>query len=161
MVNAEYPAEVSNNLANDLRAQIKKLNLEDRITLETRFLPDDESLALLQGSDLVVFAYMPTSESASGAARYGLASGTPTMVTDIAIFQEFGDAVWRVNSTDPQTLADAIKDAIEKIRTDASEHKLKQEAAKAWKQQHNFVWLSERLEGMLEGLHRDKKQYRG
>ncbi len=156
MVNAEYPIDTSADLIGELTDRIAELKLEDRITLESRFLPDNESLSLLQAVDLVVFAYAPTSESASAAARYGLASGRPTIVTDISIFHEFGDAVWRVKDTEPRNLADAMRNAIKEIRTSSSEYYAKQEASQIWREQHSFAWLSERLEGMIRGLHIDK-----
>lgn len=152
MVNAEYPVDFSAGLANQLRARVKTLGLDGQVTLETRFLADAESLALLQAADLILFVYHPTSESASGAVRYGLASGKPTMVTDLPIFAEFGDAVWKVSDNDPSLLASALRDALAHIRSDSPEHQRKQEAASAWRSQHSYGWLAERLEGMLQGL---------
>lgn len=104
MVNAEYPHDSSSLLIDKLRKRIVELGLEDQIMLETRFLPDEESLALLKGSDLVLFAYSPTSESASAAVRYGFACGKPTVVTDLPIFEEFGDSVWRAKDKDRKSV---------------------------------------------------------
>lgn len=152
MVNAEYPIDFSADLARSLQVRVDTLDLGGQVSLETRFLPDVESLSLLQAADLVLFAYQPTSESASGAVRYGLASGKPTMVTELPIFAEFGDAVWRVSDSDPLSLAKALKEVLAHIRSDSPEHQRKQEAAAAWRVQHSYAWLSERLEGMIQGL---------
>lgn len=157
MINAEYPADISKNLIEQLKTKIRKLSLEEQITLKTQFLSDDESVAILKNSDLVVFAYDSTSESASGAVRYGLASATPTLVTDIPIFKEFGDIVWKVKDNHPQSLANALTDVLAKIRNNAPEHNIKQSLAQTWRKQHSFVWLSQRLEGMIVGLHRDNE----
>lgn len=155
MVNAESPIDESAKLSKILRNKIDSLGLGDRVTLETRFLSDSESLALLRAANLSVFAYHSASESASGAVRYGLSSGKPVMVTDIPIFSELGDAVWKVKNSDPKTLANAIKDVLGHISSNSPVHQLKQKAAQAWREQHSYVWLSERLEGMLQGLHLD------
>jgi len=155
MVNAEYPVGFSVDLARALRARVDALDLGDQISLETRFLSDAESLVRLQAADLVLFVYHPTSESASGAVRYGLASGKPTLVTDLPIFTEFGDAVWKVRDSDPSLLASTLKDVLAHIRSDSAEHQRKLEIAEAWRSQHSYEWLSERLEGMIQGLHFD------
>jgi glycosyltransferase involved in cell wall biosynthesis len=153
MVNAEYPVDFSADLAGRLRSQIEGLGLGERATLETRFLSDAESLEILKSVDLVVFAYHPTSESASGAVRYGLASGKPTLVTDLPIFSEFGDGVWRVSSNEPAQLAKAIWSVLEDIRQCSPEHIRRQELARNWREQHSYSWLSERLEGLIGALH--------
>lgn len=152
MVNAVYPVDFSADLARTLQARIDALGLGEQVRLETRFLPDAESLALLQAADLVLFVYHPTSESASGAVRYGLASGKPTLVTDLPIFAEFGDAVWRIKDCDPSLLASTLNEVLTHIRSNTPEHQRKQEAAKAWHAQHSYSWLSKRLEGMIQGL---------
>lgn len=155
LVNAEYPVDFSADLVRHLQARIDTLGLRNQIMLETRFLPDAESLALLQEADLVLFVYQPTSESASGAVRYGLASGKPTMVTDLPIFAEFGDAVWTVPNNIPAELARGIHDALAHIRSGSDAHMKKMAAAEGWRSQHSYAWLSERLEGMIDGLYCD------
>lgn len=155
MVNAEYPADVSIDLIKKLRARIFELKLEDQITFETTFLSDKDSLNLLRDVDLVLFVYDPTSESSSGAARYGIASGRPTLVTDQPIFTEFGDAVWRVSENKPDQLAFAIKEALTDVRQETSNFLQKMLAAESWRSQHSYSSLSQRIEGMLNGLHVD------
>lgn len=152
MVNAEYPVDASADLARTLLARIDAMGLSDQITLETRFLPDIESLAMLQAADLVLFVYHPTSESASAAVRYGIASGRPTLVTDLPIFAEFGDAVWRVKDNEPSLLAGKLTEVLAHIRSNSVVHQRKQDVAKTWRFQHRYAWLSERLEGMIRGL---------
>lgn len=152
MVNAEYPHDSSSALVKKLQLQIKELGLENQVMLETRFLPDEESLALLKGSDLVIFAYSPTSESASAAVRYGFACGKPTLVTDIPIFDEFGDTVWRAKDNNPSTLAYTISQALDDINTNSSAFVERQTLADSWRDQHRYSRLAQRLEGMLQGI---------
>ncbi|WP_280767415.1 glycosyltransferase family 4 protein [Polynucleobacter sphagniphilus] len=155
MVNALYPIDYSAELAQSLQARVEAYGLVDQVKIESRFLQDHESLALIQSADLALFVYSPTSESASAAVRYGIASGKPVMVTDQSIFSEFGDAVWRVKNNDPALLVTALKEVLGHIRSNSQEHQKKLKAAEAWKDQHTFSWLSERLEGMLQGLNFD------
>ncbi len=152
MVNAEYPIDYSGELVDRLRQKIKDLKLEELVELESRFLPDEQSLKILQEADLLLFVYFPTSESASGAVRYGLAIGKPTLVTDLSIFSEFGDAVWRIENNEPRRLADSILSCLTAIRENSQENVEKQRLADEWRAQHQYSWLSQRLEGMLEGL---------
>lgn len=156
MVNAIYPIDFSEDLAKKIQSKIDEQGLASQIYLETRFLSDTESLTLLNGADLVLFTYHPTSESASGAVRYSLASSKPTLVTDLPIFSEFGEAVWRVENNQPALLAKAIDDILEHIRSNSALHQHRSEVAEAWRSQHSYAWLSERLEGMIQGLYFDK-----
>lgn len=152
MVNAEYPHPSSSLLVKKLQARIEELGLESEIMLETNFLPDEKSLALLKGSDLVIFGYSPTSESASAAVRYGFACGKPTLVTDLPIFQEFGDSVWRAKNNSPSMLADTIRQAFDDITTSSSVYLERRALAESWRNQHRYSRLAERLQGMLQGL---------
>lgn len=155
MVNAEYPVDFSRELAASLRERIQALDLQDRVVLESRFLPDEESIALLQAADLVVFAYHPTSESASGAVRYGLACGRPTLVTHLPIFEELGGSVWRVDGHEPAQLAARIKHVLEAIRTDSPEEQQRAQRALNWRNQHKYPALSKRLSSLIEALRQE------
>jgi glycosyltransferase involved in cell wall biosynthesis len=152
MVNAEYPHESSFTLVKKLQFKIKELGLENQVMLETRFLPDGESLALLKGSDLIIFGYSPTSESASAAVRYGFTCGKPTLVTDLPIFEEFGDTVWRAKDNSPATLADSIRQALDDITMGSPVFVERQSLADSWRNQHRHSRLAQRLEGMLQGI---------
>jgi glycosyltransferase involved in cell wall biosynthesis len=152
MVNAEYPHDSSSMLVQKLKTKINDLGLDGQVMLETRFLPDEESLGLLKGSDLVVFGYSPTSESASAAVRYGFTSGKPTLVTDIPIFEEFGDSVWKAKDNSPVTLAHSIRQALNDISTSNPVFIEKQELADSWRDQHRYSRLAQRLQGMLQGI---------
>src|SRR5262249_502844 len=100
MVTAEYPSPDSAAEISRCRALARSFNLTDAVKLHTRYLTDDESLALLNGCDLIVMPYRETRESASGAARIGLASQVPLLVTPLAIFEEMGDSVITLDGID-------------------------------------------------------------
>jgi glycosyltransferase involved in cell wall biosynthesis len=152
MVNAEYPHDSSSALVKKLQSKIDKLGLAKQVMLETRFLSDEESLGLLKGSDLVIFGYSPTSESASAAVRYGFACGKPTLVTDIPIFEEFGNTVWRAKDNSPSVLADTIRQALNDINMRTPVFVERQIQADSWRNQHRYSRLAQRLQGMLQGI---------
>jgi glycosyltransferase involved in cell wall biosynthesis len=157
MFNAEYPDPTSTQLVNKLRKQIKDSDLEHLVKFESNFLSDDETLERLQEADMMLFPYDPSSESASAAVRFGLASHKPTLVTNIPLFEEFGEAVWKVDNNNPINLARAIESTLDNILANSELYLSKKTAADMWVKQHSFDWLSERLEGMLEGLCLDLK----
>jgi glycosyltransferase involved in cell wall biosynthesis len=156
LVNAIYPADISLALAEEIRAKIKILDLEKYIVFQSMFLSDDESISLLQSSDLVIFSYLPTTESASGAARYGFASGKPMLVTDIPIFEEFGELVWRTKAQSVEELAADIWNTLKQIRSNSREHIHRSSLSKAWRIQHSYSSLSLRLEGIARALNTQK-----
>jgi glycosyltransferase involved in cell wall biosynthesis len=156
MVNAVYPIDFSHALMEELHQKVVALKLENQVKIESRFLPDEDSLDQLQSADLIVFAYHPTSESASGAVRYGLACGRPTLVTDIPIFEELGDTVWRVDGHTPAQLAERIWEVLKQIEMDTTLAKTYAENAKLWRDQHRYSSLSKRLSGIILGIKSNK-----
>jgi glycosyltransferase involved in cell wall biosynthesis len=152
MVNAEYPAPESRALIQRATDLIEKLQLTSFVTLTTDFLSDQQSLACLQASDLIVFPYQLTGESASGAVRYGIASGRSVAVTPIPIFDDVLGAVWRLSGTGPEAIAEGIL----RYWRDQSENPmmLAEQAAKAkkWREAHGYHTLARRLFRMAVAL---------
>jgi glycosyltransferase involved in cell wall biosynthesis len=155
MVNAEYPIEESRLLIKTLQERVRSLDLCDQINIYTDYLEDTEIHNILSSVDLLLFVYHPTSESASGAARYGLSVRKPIMVTDLPIFSEFRDMVWRIEDNEPSALAKKIIEVITQVRSNSLEHRRKQEALQNWCEQHGYKQLSSRLSGMIKGLRCD------
>lgn len=149
LVNAAYPREISAAEIAACRAQAATLGIEHAIEWMNDFLPHEESITLLSGCDLLVLPYDESQESASGAVRVALASGTPVATTPIRLFAELGDAVARVPPSPTAIFADGIKSLLNspEMRTRV------QLAAWAWCNEHNWSILARRLRGMLSGLH--------
>ncbi|QWD02523.1 glycosyltransferase [Polynucleobacter paneuropaeus] len=156
MINAIYPADISLALAEEIRLKINLLNLEGQIDFQSAFLADEDSISLLQSSDLIIYAYLPTTESSSGAARYGLACGKPVLVTDISIFEEFGESVWRTRADSVECLAADIWRVLGEIRSNSDEYISRKSLSKVWRKQHSYSTLSRRLENMAKGLNQQK-----
>lgn len=155
LVNAEFPAEISRQLIEKAKGLIKAYGLGPYVELETRFLSDEESLNKLARADSVIYAYQDTSESASGAVRYGLASGKPVITTPIPIFQDISELVFKTPGTTPADLANGIETTINALRQATPKAQKTVENALHWRESHGYPLLGQRLAGMLRGIFRD------
>lgn len=108
---------------------VNSLGLESNVRFVTDFLKPEESILLLQSCDILVSAYEPTLESASGSIRFCLAARRPVVTTREPIFKEFADCTIQISNNAPSNIAQTIENV---IRQDASqqlvermEHRLK------------------------------------
>lgn len=152
LVNSEYPVDVSRETVEGLKSLIEKFGLTDFVERHHDFLPDEESLKLIQGSDLAVFPYQATGESASGAVRYGMAAGVPVAVTPVPIFDDLGEAVFRFDGTDSTATAEGIERALDGLKEKAPDAIATLEAADRWRSQHRYSRVGRRLANMLAAL---------
>jgi glycosyltransferase involved in cell wall biosynthesis len=152
MVNAEYPVPVSAALIEELKKQVRELGLAGSVEMHNRFLSDEESMALLSDSDLIVFPYQNTAESASGAVRYGMAVERPVAVTPLPIFADLDGATFRLAGTGPADLADGIAAALDAISANAPETSAIAEQASRWRDQHDYRVVGRRLFNMCKAL---------
>jgi glycosyltransferase involved in cell wall biosynthesis len=152
LVNAEYPAPSSKALIEQAKTMVDDLSLGDLVEFQTAFLNDDDILALLAASDLTLFAYQNTGESASGAVRYGLAAGRPVAVTPLAIFDDLGDAVFRFQGKSPEDIAGDIPVFLRAIKEQSENATRVAEAAEVWRQQHDFKTIGKRLYNMCQAI---------
>ncbi|HEV2574484.1 MAG TPA: glycosyltransferase [Beijerinckiaceae bacterium] len=152
LVNAEYPVDLSHELARGLRAEMAQLGVGARARFTGDFLPDDQALAHLRACDLIVFPYENTGESASGAVRFGIASGRPVATTNLPIFDDVKPAVFQVADSAPEILAAGLRDIISQLRKGGSAVDEKERAADRWRQEHSYEALAARLTGLIEAL---------
>jgi len=148
LVNALYPQEISKLVCDECVALIDSLQLTQRVTLVTDFLPDAQSLALLQLADLIVYPYQRTQESSSAAVRIGLASGRPVAVTPLFIFDDVVEAVHVLPGTKVAELAEGIRTLL------ADPAAITQKAAKteSWLKSRQWPQLSMRLLNIIDSL---------
>jgi hypothetical protein len=109
-------------------------------------------MALLSDSDLIVFPYQNTAESASGAVRYGMAVERPVAVTPLPIFADLDGATFRLAGTGPADLADGIAAALDAISANAPETSAIAEQASRWRDQHDYRVVGRRLFNMCKAL---------
>lgn len=152
MTNAQYPAQVSLDYVAELRKLIADLRLEDAVDFNSDFLSDEQTSARLRATDLIVFPYQNTEESASGAVRYGMAMHKPVMVSPNPIFKDLGGATFQCAAATADDIADGILEAFSEI--DAKSEKASQIAANAasWRDEHSYENLGRRLSAMCQAL---------
>jgi glycosyltransferase involved in cell wall biosynthesis len=148
MVNALYPDPMSNAALDRCQNLIQQYRLQNDVTLVTEFLADEKSLSLLESAHLIVFPYQDTSESASGAVRYGLASHRPVACTPLDIFQDVRDMVHFLPGTGPDKLADGLGRLLK--NPDLMTQKTQIQAQ--WLAAHDWRIVGKRLAGMIRGL---------
>ena len=148
MVTAEFPDEVSRAELSRCRNLAQSLGLDKAIQWHTDYLPDEESLDLLKGCDLLVLPHRETPESASGAVRTAMASRRPILVTPVKIFEEMDEVVIRASGLGSADLASSIAAALrdQKLREQTVDK------ADRWLEAHDWARMSERLHGMICGL---------
>jgi glycosyltransferase involved in cell wall biosynthesis len=152
MVNAEYPIADSAKLVEKVRKLARELGVSERVEFCTDFLDDHESLARLDNADLIIFPYQNTGESASGAVRYGLASGRHVAVTPLAIFDDVSRVTYRLPGQTPREIARGVEELIDDIAVGASRIELVRAEAERWRTSHRYSRLGERLLNMLAAL---------
>jgi glycosyltransferase involved in cell wall biosynthesis len=148
LLNALYPVPESAQELNNCRTLIQKLGISQDVTILTDFLPDEECVAHLQIADLIVYPYQQTQESSSAAVRMGIASGTVVAVTPLSIFDDVGDAVYRLPGVSPADLATGIRT----ILSDREMQQTQIAQARTWAQSRQWPWLSNRLLNLIDVL---------
>jgi glycosyltransferase involved in cell wall biosynthesis len=150
MINARYPANESTQISSQIRKLITDENMSDMINFDDDFHTDESCINKIRESDLVVFAYQNTGESASGAVRYGMASGVPVAITPIPIFNEMAGAVHVLPGVDVDSIANGLKFILDEIESDSEYANNIENNAKKWRMQHAYSAISTRLYNMLK-----------
>jgi len=108
VISALYPNSISAEYYTKCKQEAERLKLNKNVIFMKNFLDEEECIELLQASDMVVMPYKETKESSSAAVRFALASHRPVMVTDLPIFKEFNDEVYKIQNSSPDAIADGI-----------------------------------------------------
>lgn len=152
MTNAEYPAPVSVEYVEELRALISELQIDGLVDFCSEFLTDEQAAARMADTDLIVFPYQNTEESASGAVRYGMAMQKPVMVSPNPIFKDLSGATFVCASATAEGVADGIMEALGEIETNSDKATEIAERAASWREEHAYRNLATRLTGMCQSL---------
>lgn len=156
LVNARYPANVSKQLEKHLKDRVLELELNDFVEMHHEFLTDNESFQLLKDVDLLVYPYQQTGESASGAVRYGIATGKPVLVSPSPIFDDVADAVHYLPGARPKDIADGVREIVSSCNKNDESFFNKARGAKRWREAHGYPTIGRRLSGLMRALHRNK-----
>lgn len=115
MVNAEYPVPESRAYLESVKERVQSHGLDDRVTMITDYLPNEDSIGYLSCAELIVIPYQSTTESSSGSARMALASGRPVAVTPLAMFDDMRSAVLTLPGTSARDMATGIRDILDSL----------------------------------------------
>jgi glycosyltransferase involved in cell wall biosynthesis len=97
--------------------QIKRLDLNECVRLDDRYVPDEEAAVMFSAADMLVAPYVDGTQSA--AAGLALGFGLPLVVTDIVaggISEENQQYVRVVKASDAEVIAQAIQQVISEPR---------------------------------------------
>ncbi len=112
VVSALYPIDESQQYLDKCRQEVRKLGLEKNVHFFSEFMNDTQSNAILQASDIIVMPYQETQESSSAATKFALSAKKPVIVTDIPIFHEYQDEVYKVRACSSVDIADGIRNLL-------------------------------------------------
>lgn len=108
---SHYNNEVSVQTLQKCNELISKYGLENEVYIVTDFLSDEEIFTALSISDVIVFNYLNTLESASGAIRKALQTDVPIIVNDSGIFDDIREYCIS-GSSELNSLSDKIIDVV-------------------------------------------------
>jgi len=145
MLNALYPIAASEQERDLCMEEIRRLGVQDSVTLVTDFLAEATALARLAAADIVVYPYQHTQESSSAAVRIGIASGTAVAVTPLPIFDDVATVSHRLPGTAPAEIAEGLATLL------SNQARLTVMAGRqrAWAAAHEWPALSARLDGLI------------
>ncbi len=149
MINAKYPADISDKLIKEAEKLIKTQNLENDIELITEFLDDEVCLKEISKAKLVVFAYQETGESASAAVRYALAANRDILVTPLKIFDDVRECGFTLKGFTPEDIASGIIEYFNSNKKMLEEVKRYREK---WLSAHRYSKLGRKYENVLKSI---------
>ena len=145
LVNAIYPAPVSQEYEKECKSKVTKLGLNAKVTFVTDFLTDAESFKILENADLIVLPYHFTQESSSASVRHALATRKPVLCTSQPIFDDVKDIVHFTKEHSPLS----ITHSLEKLLSDKTlllQHNKEQER---WIVEHEWKRISSSFTQLL------------
>jgi len=145
LINALYPAPVSQTYAKRCQEKIKELHLTKQVQLYTDFLSHEEIFLHLSQADLIVMPYQKTNESSSASAREALATYKPLLCTPQPIFSDIEDIVHFSSGYTPKELSYAIATL---KKDEALLHK-NSNRQKEWINEHDWKNIASRVENIF------------
>lgn len=149
-----FEHNVSINLKNSIETQLSKIpdDIRNRITINYDYQDLDILSDVLQNSDLLVYPYKPTNESSSGAIKFGMRTGVPILASDITIFEEFQDSIFKSKMSSKKELTNAIEKTVNIINENSDEFKNIHSKRIEFCKQTSFEVVSKRYQNMIESL---------
>ena len=148
MITSLYPVGISDHELWACQALVQELGLAEHVSINSRYLSDQQSQARLQRATLIVYPYQQTQESSSAAVRMGLAAGRPVAVTPIPIFDDVAEAVYRLPGNEPEQMAQGIY----QLLSDPVGLEQKTAQSQIWLKSRQWPVLSARLLNIIDGI---------
>ena len=152
LLTARYPTEASATTLAECRRVIRSLGLEQHVLLISDHTPEQDALAALSAADLLVYPYQYSQESSSAAVRFGLASGSPVAVTNIPIFADLGETVFRLSASSGRALAASLIEVLHCVTADNDSARQQATVRQAWVEEHRWDRVAERFHDVVHGL---------
>jgi len=145
LVNALYPAEVSQSYYEECLERIDILELSESVEFYTEYLSDADSFELLEDVSVIVLPYRETNESSSAAVRYALATYKPVVCTQLKIFDDVEDVVHFMPDFSSEAMASTM---IELLKDERALHE-KERLQKRWIEEHDWSYVAQKLKNHL------------
>ena len=137
----------------DLKELTYKLSIQNRVTINPKYLSDAEVLNSLSKYDLTIFPYQNSNESSSAAVRHGLSSLRPVLVTPLPVFDDVADLVNYLPGTSSFDIALGIERWYKNTETNSKNKNTAQEKKYFDKlNQMRFSKLAHRLSSIIKSL---------
>lgn len=109
VISSLYPVNESQAYLEKCQKEVRDLGLTDNVLFFPNFITEERVFELLQISDIIVMPYTTTQESSSAAVKFTFAAMKPVVVTDLSIFSEYKDEVYKISKSNPEEIANAIQ----------------------------------------------------
>jgi FkbM family methyltransferase len=152
MLNAVHKDPSSAATMDKIKSTIIQLGLSNAIEVISDYLDFDTVDSMIAETDLFVNSYQETGESASGAVRIGLRMGLPTVVTPLPIFDDLGEAVFRMPGTTPEDMAEGVLSALRTVKAGGAEAQRVASALDKWLALHDFRRQAHLLSNICRSL---------
>lgn len=143
MVNALYPADVSQQLLDHIKQKIASYGIEKNVTIVSEFLDDEVSINYLKNADVVLYPYQETGESSSAALRMAISSEIPIMATPLCIFDDVKEFVYFTKGTSPKELYKALEEFMYDLKNKDVIIEQNLQKSKKYKEKNAYSKLSE------------------
>jgi glycosyltransferase involved in cell wall biosynthesis len=112
VLSALYPVNESQEYLEKCQKEVRELGLTTNVLFFPNFINEESVFELLQTSDIIVMPYTTTQESSSAAVKFTFAAMKPVIVSDLSIFSEYNEEVYKISQPTPKEIANAIKSVL-------------------------------------------------
>ncbi|WP_413678751.1 glycosyltransferase [Prochlorococcus sp. MIT 0916] len=131
---------------------IEQLSLKKLVTINTKYMEDNETFEHLSNHDCLIFPYQSSTESSSASVRNALSTLRPVLVTPLEIFNDVSELVEYLPGFSPEDIATSLIDFFANksyiINYKSEEFARKESIIK----HRSFANVSHRILSLIEGI---------